>query len=324
MAVEEAAAVRAATRPGPPGRRGGLLGWARRNSFQILLVTPLLAYVLILTVAPIVDTIRYSFSSPSSGFGTLSSYQQLFHGFSWTHWPIFERAIANTVIVALLSLALELGIGLAVALAIHVTFFGRGFVRTVLLVPLGVPTIVSGAVMLLIFQRSGYMNSVMGFFAGLISKLGIHVTWQNVSWQVAGGIRTLFIIAIADMWKVLPVITLIFLAGLQSIPQDVYEAADVDGATKWQRFSRVTLPLLVPYITMALILRAIDAFRIFELALVLAGGVEPVLGTYIANQYLPPQNDVFSSSAASIVLFAIIMVFIVLYLRFVARFQVQR
>jgi trehalose transport system permease protein len=104
----------------------------------------------------------------------------------------------------------------------------------------------------------------------------------------------------------------------------VYEAADVDGATRWQRFARVTLPLLIPYFTMALILRAIDAFRIFELALVLAGGVEPVLGTYIAGKYLPPANDPFTSASASIVLFGIIMLFIIMYLKFVARFQVQR
>ena len=198
------------------------------------------------------------------------------------------------------------------------------FVLCLMLVPLGVPTIVAGAVMLLIFQRAGYMNSVIGLFANLLDKIpGVHLQWQNVSWQVAGGFRTLLVVSIADMWKVLPVIVLIFLAGLQSVPQDVYEAADVDGATKWQKFARVTMPLLIPYFTMALILRAIDAFRIYELALVLAGGVEPVLGTYISTRYLPPISDTYTSSAASIVLFGIIMVFIILYLRFVARFQVQ-
>jgi trehalose transport system permease protein len=304
---------------------GGATVWFRKHRFQIALVAPLILYVLLLTVAPIIDTFRLSFSAPEAGFGTLKSYQTIFRGFSLTHWTVFERAVFNTVIVALISLVLEVGIGLTVALALHVTFFGRGFVRTVLLVPLGVPTIVSGAVMLLIFQRSGFLNSVMGLFSSLIDKIpGINLTWHNISWQVAGGWRTLLTIAVADMWKVLPVITLIFLAGLQSIPQDVYEAADVDGATKWQRFVRVTLPLLIPYFTMALILRAIDAFRIFELALVLAGGVEPVLGTYISTRYLPPVNDPFTSSAASIVLFGIIMLFIILYLRFVARFQVQR
>jgi trehalose transport system permease protein len=301
------------------GRRAGFAAWLRKHTFEIALVTPLVAYVLLLTVAPIIDTFRNSFSAPDQGFGTLESYRFIFGS------DVFRHAVVNTIIVALLSLLLEIGVGLAVALAINVKFRGRGFVRTVLLVPLGVPTIVSGAVMLLIFARSGYMNSVLALFANLIDKIpGINLKWVNVSWTVAGGWRTLLTVAIADMWKVLPVMTLIFLAGLQSIPEDVYEAADVDGATKWQRFARVTLPLLIPYFTMALILRAIDAFRIFELALVLAGGVEPVVGTYIANRYLPPTNDLFTSSAASIILFGIIMVFIVLYLRFVARFQVQR
>jgi len=92
----------------------------------------------------------------------------------------------------------------------------------------------------------------------------------------------------------------------------------VDGATRWQRFTRITLPLLLPYVTMAVILRAIDAFRIFELALVLSGRVEPVLGTFIWNRYAPPTSDVFGAAAASVVLFGLIMVCIVLYLRRVA------
>jgi trehalose transport system permease protein len=280
-------------------------------------VSPLVLYVLILTVVPIIDTFRRSFSSSTAGFGTLESYRFIFES------SRFWDAVRNTVIVALFSLTLEIGVGLSIALALNVAFRGRGFVRTVLLVPLGVPTIVSGAVMLLIFARSGYMNSVLAMFANLIDKIpGINLEWVNVSWTT-GGWRTLLTYAIADMWKVLPTMTLIFLAGLQSIPPDVYEAADVDGATKWQRFARVTMPLLIPFFTIALILRAIDAFRIFELALAL-GAQEPVLGTFIANRYLPPTNDLFTSSAASIVLFGIIMLFIVVYLRFVARFQVQR
>ena len=223
--------------------------------------------------------------------------------------------MVNTVVVALLSLTLELTIGLSVALAMHVPFRGRGFFRTVMLVPLGVPTIVSGAVMLLLFSRSGYLNAL---FASFYDLLPGDAEFQSINWT-SGGFRTLLTIAIADMWKVLPVVTLIFLAGLQAIPEDVYEAADVDGATKWQRFWRITLPLLVPYVTMALILRAIDAFRIFELALVIGGiRVAPVLGTFIGSRYLPPTSDPFTAAAGSMVLFVIIMVFIVLYLRFVA------
>jgi trehalose transport system permease protein len=306
--------VATARQPARVRQRTGFVGWIGKHTFELVLITPLVAYVLLLTVAPIVDTFRLSFSAPrEGGFGTTQNYQNIFGQ------SVFRSAAINTMIVALLSLTLELTVGLTVALALHAKFRGRGFVRTVTLVPLGVPTIVSGAVMLLIFQRSGFMNSVLGLFGSLIDKIpGIDYQWQNVSWTAAGGVRTLLTISIADMWKVLPVVTLIFLAGLQSIPEDVYEAADVDGATKWQRFWRVTLPLLIPYMTIAIILRAIDAFRIFELALVLGGGVEEVLGTFIAKRYLPPTNDAFTSAAASIVLFGIIMVFIVLYLRFVA------
>jgi trehalose transport system permease protein len=295
-----------------PSRGALLVNWLKRYRFEIALILPLLVYVFALTVLPILDTIRISFTDRRSlAFPSLATYQTVFGG------EVFRTAIVNTVIVAIMSLALELGVGMTVALALHVPFRGRGFFRTVSLVPLGVPTIVSGAVMLLLFSRSGYLNALLANLADVIPGW----EYEPIGWTTKGGITTLFVVAVADMWKVLPVITLIFLAGLQSIPEDVYEAADVDGATKWQRFTRVTLPLLIPYITMALILRAIDAFRIFELALVLADPIEPVLGTYIGNQYLPPSSNPFTAAAGSIVLFAIIMVFIILYLRFIGRRQ---
>jgi trehalose transport system permease protein len=281
----------------------------------VALVTPLVLYIVVLTLAPIVDTFRLSLSGPRGGaFPSFETYREVFDQ------EVFRTAIKNTVIVALLSLVLELGIGLAVALTLNAKFRGQGVVRTLVLVPLGVPTIVSGAVMLLIFSRSGYLNSLLFWVSDVVSLLpGIEWDFQPLAWTVSGGWRTLLTIAIADMWKVLPVVTLIFLAGLQSISPDVYEAASVDGATKWQRFTRITLPMLVPFITMALILRAIDAFRVFELALVLAGRIEPVLATYIADRYLPPTNDPFTAAAGAVVLFAIIMLFILAYLRLVAR-----
>jgi trehalose transport system permease protein len=301
------------------GRRPSRAGWLRRHQFEIWLTLPLVAYVLVLTVAPIINTFRISFTHPRDGGATLQNYDTIFGA------PVFREAIVNTVIVALMSLVLELSVGLLIALTLHAAFRGRGFVRTITLVPLGVPTIVAGAVMLLIFARAGYMNSVIYLIQDLVNLLpGVDWEYRAVSLTVAGGVKTLFTVAIADMWKVLPIVILIFLAGLQSIPEDIYEAADVDGATKWQRFARVTFPLLIPYMTMAIILRAIDAFRIYELALVLSGQVEPVLGTYIADRYLPPTSDQFTSAAASIVLFGIIMVFIVLYLRLIASRGVTR
>jgi ABC-type sugar transport system permease subunit len=289
-------------------------GWLRRHRFELALVAPLVLYILLLTLAPILDTFRLSLSgSDGESFPSVTNYTRIFES------EVFRTAFKNTLIVALLSLLLELVIGLATALALNAKFRGRSLVRTIILIPLGVPTIVSGAVMLLLFSRSGYLNSLLAGVADLFNRLPLpDWTFVPLSWTVAGGWRTLFTVAIADMWKVLPVVVLIFLAGLQSISEDVYEAASVDGASKWQTFRKITLPMLVPFITMAVILRAIDAFRIYELALVLAGRVEPVLGTYIGQRYLPPVNDVFTAASSSIILFLMILAFIIVYLKFVA------
>jgi trehalose transport system permease protein len=294
----------------PTPRSAGVTAWVRAHRLDIALAAPLFLYVLVLTIAPILDTIRLSLTAPPDGaFPSVANYRALLAS------DVFWAALRNTVVVAFLSITLQLGLGLAVALTLHAHFRFRALVRTVILLPLGVPTVVAGAVMLLIFSRSGYLNALLFLLADAVEALfGIH--WHvALSWGVAGGWRTLATVAIADMWKVLPMVTLILLAGLQAIPGEVNEAADVDGVTHWQRFSRITLPLLVPYLTMAIVLRAIDAFRIFELALVLAGRVEPVLGTYIWSRYGPPTNDPFTAAAASIVLFALILVFVLAYMR---------
>ncbi len=108
-----------------PRAQPRVVAWFRRHTFEIVLILPLVAYITVLTVAPIIDTFRISFSSPAKGFGTLDSYQAIFKD------TVFRHAVVNTIIVALLSLVLEVSVGLAIALTLHVKFFGRGFVRTV-------------------------------------------------------------------------------------------------------------------------------------------------------------------------------------------------
>jgi trehalose transport system permease protein len=295
--------------------------WVARHRIEAALAFPLFAYVLAFTVVPVLDTVRLSLTAPlGAGFPSLASYRAILGA------DVFRAALVNTLVVALFSLMLQLGVGLGVALALRARFPLRGLVRTVMLVPLGVPTVVAGALMLLVFARSGYLNALLFALADGVNRLpGVEWRFVPLSWTVAGGWRTLLVLAIADMWKVLPMVTLIFLAGLESIAPEVYEAADVDGATGWRRFVRITLPLLVPYITMALVLRSIEAFRIFELALVLAGRVEPVLGTYIWSRYGPPTSDPYTAAAAAVVLFGLILGFVGLYLRVVAaRAEVPR
>src|SRR5439155_23926192 len=105
------------------------VAWVRRHTFEIVLILPLVAYITVLTIAPIIDTFRVSFSSPAKGFGTLDSYQTIFKD------TVFRHAIVNTIIVALLSLVLDVGVGLAIALTLHVNFPGRVCRRTVMLAP---------------------------------------------------------------------------------------------------------------------------------------------------------------------------------------------
>lgn len=302
------------TAVGRGGPRGPGASWIRAHALDLALVLPLVVYLLALTAVPIVETVRLSVSAPlDGGFPSLGRYRALLAS------DLFRAAFRNTVVVVLLSLVLEISLGLVLALTLHRRFPLRGLVRTLVLMPLGVPTVVSAAVMLLVFTRAGYLNALLFAVADALGTLGVEWRFEPVGWTVAGGLPTLFTVAVADTWKVVPVVTLILLAGLQAIPEEVEEAARADGATGWRRLVLVVLPLLAPYLTAAVILRAIDAFRIFEVALVLAGRVEPVLGTFIWSRYAPPTSDPFTAAAAAVVLFVLILAFVVLYLRLVAR-----
>ena len=299
-------------RQAPTRSLGGL--WRRACGLEVALAMPMILYLLLLTAAPIVETLRLSLGGPlDGGFPSLGRYRALFSS------DVFWIALRNTIVVALLSVTLEMSLGLALAFTLHARFPARGLVRTLALMPLGVPTVVSAAVMLLLFARAGYLNAILLDAADALAAAGISWRFEPVGWTVAGGWRTLFTVAVADAWKVVPVVTLVLLAGLQAIPQEVEEAARTDGATGWRRLVYVVLPLLAPYLTAAVILRAIDAFRIFEIALVLAGRIEPVLGTFIWSRYAPPTSDPFTAAAGAVVLFVLILAFVVLYLGLVAR-----
>ena len=174
--------------------------------------------------------------------------------------------------------------------------------------PLGVPTIVAGVIFTYVFGSAGYLNELLG-------RLGVIATpidWTQGNWLSLG------VLVVADLWKVTPLITLILLAGLEAIPESALEAAAVDGASGWRQFWYVTLPLLRPSLTMAVILRAIDAFRIFELPLMLTGKSTPVLGTLAYSEFYEYDNP-FTSAAAATLLMGLIAICLMSYLGLVAR-----
>jgi trehalose transport system permease protein len=254
---------------------------------------------------PVVSTLWLSLNQPDTGF-SLDAYRKI-----TSHYQ-FVDAVGNTCMVTALGLALELSLGLALA----VTLTGRraqGWVRVLLLLPLGVPTIVAASAMRYVFGTVGYVNEML-YRLGLLTL--------PINWTGSRGLAVLTV-AVADAWKVTPLVMLILLAGLQTIPRDVYEAARMDGANGRQQFLYLTLPLLRPSITMALIVRGIDAFRIFALPLALAGHNLPVLSTYAYVEYLEYGNP-HTAAASSTILLLLILLAVGTYLRLDGTSEVVR
>lgn len=175
----------------------------------------------------------------------------------------FWQSLGNTALFTVISVFLELLLGLGVALVLNRAFWGRGIVRTVAIIPWALPTAVMGLAWAWIF------NDQYGVVNDLLLRLGLINT--GINWL---GTPTLAMVAliIADVWKTTPFISIILLAGLQSISEDLYEAHKLDGASPWQSFTQITLPLLMPQILIALLFRFAQSFGIFDLVQVMTGG----------------------------------------------------
>jgi trehalose transport system permease protein len=269
-------------------------------------LAPLLLYLGAFTLVPVVSTLWLSVNLPDTGF-SLDAYRKIA-----SHYQ-FVEAVGNTCMVTGLELTLEMSLGLALAVTLTGRHRAQGLVRVLLLLPLGVPTIVAASAMRYVFGTVGYVNEIL-YRLGLLT---LPINWT--------GSRALAVltVAVADAWKVTPLVMLILLAGLQTIPRDVYESARMDGAGAGQQFLYMTLPLLRPSITMALIVRGIDAFRIFALPLALAGRSLPVLSTYAYVEYLEYGNP-HTASASSTILLLLILLAVGTYLRLAGSSEVVR
>jgi trehalose/maltose transport system permease protein len=220
--------------------------------------------------------------------------------------PDFVRSIWDTTLFAVATVALETILGLIIALALARKFFGRGVMRTAMLVPWAIITAVSSLIWQWMFKdnRSGFFNML---FSSLGWTDGNTVFLGDASIQLWSGITI-------DVWKTTPFMALLLLAGLSTIPSDLYEAADIDGATKVQQFFTMTLPLLVPTLAVALIFRTLDALRVFDLFQILFGEARYSMSTF-ASFTLVSAKDVGLSSAASVVIFIILFAFAIFYMR---------
>jgi trehalose/maltose transport system permease protein len=214
-----------------------------------------------------------------------SNYSRMFSD------PVFYSALSNTFLFTIISVFFEFTFGLAIAMALNKTFRGQGLARGIAIIPWAFPTVVSGAMWRLFYQDE------VGIFAALASGLGYDgVILANDASVLIGAI-------VSDVWKTTPFVALLLLAGLQTIPGDVYEAARVDGATKWQQFTRVTLPLLKPAILVALLFRTLDAWRVYDLFWSMSDRQLDSLSTYVFEFVRVSQADFSIGNAAAVFVF---------------------
>lgn len=220
--------------------------------------------------------------------------------------PEFVMAIRDTVGFTVITVILETILGLGIALTLNSKFPGRGMMRAIMLVPWAIPTAVSSRMWqwMLGPTRTGLINVVF-------QKLGIGD--GQIPFLVADQWQVPAMIAI-DVWKTTPFMSLLLLAGLQLIPKDLYEAADVDGASKIRKFLSVTLPLLRPTLAVALVFRTLDAIRVFDLFQIVLRKLRYSMASYAYYQLIDGQRLGYSS-AASVIIFIIITIFAILYIR---------
>jgi ABC-type sugar transport system permease subunit len=248
-----------------------------------LLVAPLLAAVLVFLVYPMAYAVMLALTDPLSGaFPSLVNFTQLAGD------PLFWQATRNNLLLPVASVAVELIAGLALALFLTLRFPGHAALRTLVVLPFAVPEIVVLTIMRYIFAQRGYANAALGAL-GLAPR----------DWLLPGNPLAWVTVVLVDAWHVTPVVFLILLAGLTTIPGELREAAQLDGAGAWARLRLITLPLLRPAVLAAVLLRGVDALRIFATPLVLTGpeGV-PVLSTYAYQQWADYGNEALAAAAA--------------------------
>ncbi|HEV3409851.1 MAG TPA: sugar ABC transporter permease, partial [Chthoniobacterales bacterium] len=251
------------------------------QTFGLLLLSPAALLVLGIAVYPILRVFWLSFFAQNLGTALQPRLIGVGNYIRLVNDGHFWQSIRTTLLFTVVAVVFELLLGLAFALLLNARFRGRGLARAAALVPWALPTAVLALAWTWIF------NDQFGVFNDLLARLGLIA--RPIAW-LGGGHTALAAIVFADVWKTAPFIMIILLAGLQNIPEELYEAAAIDGARRWKTFILVTLPMLTPAIILALIFRAIHSFGIFDLIFVMTGGgpggATETVGIYTYNTYM--------------------------------------
>ncbi len=263
------------------------------------LVAPALVFVVIVGAFPVASQFGLSLTEFNLKFADERSFIGLANFVRLAKDATFWHDLWHTLYFTGVSVSLELTLGLAAALLLHGLVRGRTAVTSSVLMPWVLPTVVAATMWSLILNdRIGLLNSVL---------TELHIMTEPIVWL--GPRFAMSSVILADVWKTTPFVAIILLAGLKSIPRHYYEAAALDGASAWQSFRSITLPLLKPFVAVALLFRAMDAFRIFDLIWVLTGGASKTetLSIYIYKT-LFRYADLGYASAMTVALFGIVFI----------------
>ncbi len=286
----------------------------RRTTTAWLFLAP--AVVLLLAVAawPLAGTVAFGFTD--AWLGDLGARQWVGfenylanYGGRWYGLladPPWWRAVANTLVFAGASVALEIVLGVTIALVLNANFRGRALVRAAVLVPWAIPTIVSAKLWgWMLNDQFGIVNHAL---------LGLGLIAQPLAWTADPQLSMASVILV-DVWKTTPFVALLALAALQLVPKDIYQAAKIDGAGPVRTFFSITLPIIRPAIVVAAVFRLLDALRVFDVIYVLtSNSVNTMSMSIFARQQLVDFQDVGYGSAASTLLFFIVALAVALVL----------
>lgn len=269
-----------------------------RRLLPYLLLAPATLFLCVFFLYPFVLVAVQAFTGDTGV--TLDHFQTMFG-----HWK-FGTTFSNTMLLAATVVPIQLVLALAMASVVTKVNRGRDIVLYVLTIPLGISDLAAGLIWLSIFDQSGFLNSMLSGL-GVIEHPVMFLGYQNK------GIIFLAVV-LAEIWRATAIMLVILVAGMSLIPKEYYEAAEVFGASGWQRFIRVTLPMLRPSLQTALILRTILAFEVFAVVAALAGTNLPVLmGEVYAWQF--DLQDTHVAAAMALVILGISIGFTLFYLR---------
>ncbi|MEZ5448721.1 MAG: sugar ABC transporter permease [Thiolinea sp.] len=302
---------------GPAAQKSQLTRSRVRSAWLFLL--PMLIVILLIAGWPLARTIWFSLTDANlSGLSNvkfigLENYlSYLDYGDGDGEWigvladGKWWTSVWNTISFSVISVTLETILGLAIALVLNAKFPGRALVRTAMLIPWAIPTIVSA-------KMWGWMlHDQYGVINDMLMKVGLLAA--PLAWTADNDLAMTSVI-MADVWKTTPFMALLILAALQMLPSDCYEAARVDGISPIKVFFKVTLPLIKPALMVAIIFRLLDALRVFDLIYVLTSNSEATMSMSVyARQQLVEFQNVGMGSAASTLLFFIVALCTIIYL----------